>query len=144
MAQAFRPADAGRKALRHFTLDCRTRHPPLTSKSDWREAFSRASLEVSVSDLARFGWNPFFDAQRQQLGRGDLLFARVIEEQRGVFRGAGEVQGPAEPSGRFRYDAIEPGSTPAVGDWVGVRAPQGDGRAVIHVRLERRTTVSRA
>jgi ribosome biogenesis GTPase / thiamine phosphate phosphatase len=97
-----------------------------------------------VSLLARFGWNPFFEAQRQLLQPNELLFARVIEEQRGWFRVAGEFDGLAETSGRFRYDAAEAGGLPAVGDWVGVRATEGDSRAVIHVRLERRTTVSRA
>ncbi len=97
-----------------------------------------------MSLLARFGWNPFFDAQRQALARDDLQFARIVEEQRGLFRVTGEFEGLAATSGRFRYDATEAGSQPAVGDWVGVKAADGDERGVIHVRLERRSTVSRA
>jgi hypothetical protein len=51
---------------------------------------------------------------------------------------AGDADGWAEVSRRFRHEAASAADFPAVGDWVGV-----DGR-IIRVRLERRGTVSRA
>ena len=86
----------------------------------------------------RFGWSPFFESQAARLGRRDLRFARIVEEQRGLYRIAGDAEGWAEVSGRFRHEAANAADFPAVGDWVGV-----DG-GIIHVRLERRGTVSRA
>jgi len=70
--------------------------------------------------------------------RATLHWARVVEEQRGMYRVAGDAEGWAEVSGRFRHDAGCAADFPAVGDWVGV--DQG----IIHCRLERRGTVSRA
>ena len=91
-----------------------------------------------MSSRERLGWNPFFAAQVTTIGRTDLAFARVIEEQRGQYRIAGDVDGPAEVSGRFRHEHATVAEFPAVGDWVGVR----DG--IIHCRLERRSRLSRA
>ncbi len=93
---------------------------------------------VVVSLRERLGWNPFFDARAAGLERRDLKFARVVEEQRGLYRIAGDVEGWAEVSGRFRHEAITAADFPAVGDWVGVEG------AIIHARLERRSVVSRA
>src|SRR5262245_23594707 len=64
--------------------------------------------------------------------------------QRGWYRLAGEFEGLAEISGRFRYDHPDAADAPAVGDWVALRPTAGDARAVIHRRLERRSTVARA
>ena len=86
----------------------------------------------------RLGWNPFFEEQLPRLERSDLHFARVVEEQRGLYRIAGDADGWVEVSGRFRHEAVNAAAFPSVGDWVGVR----DG--IIHVRLDRRGTVSRA
>ena len=86
----------------------------------------------------RFGWSPFFEEQLARLDRPDLLMARIVEEQRGRYRVAGDADGWAEVSGRFRHEAACAADFPAVGDWVGV-----DG-GIIHLRLERRGTVSRA
>lgn len=69
--------------------------------------------------------------------------ARVIEEQRGLSRVAGDFDGWADVSGRFRHEANAAADFPAVGDWVGVAADPGAERAVIHCRLKRRSTVSR-
>jgi ribosome biogenesis GTPase len=91
-----------------------------------------------VSLRERFGWNPFFEQQAAGLARPDLRFARIVEEQRGLYRVAGDADGWAEVSGRFRHEAVNAAAFPAVGDWVGV-----DG-GIIHVRLERQGTVSRA
>ncbi|HKB10274.1 MAG TPA: ribosome small subunit-dependent GTPase A [Vicinamibacterales bacterium] len=85
----------------------------------------------------RLGWSPFFAAQAASLGRPDLEFARVVEEQRGLYR-VGGVNGWFEVSGKFRHEAPAASAYPAVGDWVGVR----DG--IIHCVLERRTMISRA
>jgi ribosome biogenesis GTPase / thiamine phosphate phosphatase len=102
-----------------------------------------------VSSLERLGWNPFFEEQRIKSGRSDLWFARVIEEQREIYRVSGEFDGWAEPGGRLRHEASSHGDLPAVGDWVGVRGP-GAGvhgpseRSMIDVRLARRSTIARA
>jgi len=90
-----------------------------------------------VSLRERFGWNSFFEQQVATLGHSDLQYARIVEEQRGLYRISGDEQW-VEVSGRFRHDAASAADFPAVGDWVGV-----DGR-IIHVRLARRGTVSRA
>jgi len=91
-----------------------------------------------VSIHERLGWSPFFDAQASNLARPDLRFARVVEEQRGLYRLAGGFEGLAEVSGKFRHEAANAAAYPAVGDWVGVR----DG--IIHCLLDRRSAISRA
>jgi ribosome biogenesis GTPase / thiamine phosphate phosphatase len=90
-----------------------------------------------VSLREQLGWNSFFDAQ---IGHelATLHWARVVEEQRGLYRVAGDVDGWAEVSGRFRHEAVHPGEFPAVGDWVGVD------RGIIHRLLERRSAMARA
>jgi ribosome biogenesis GTPase / thiamine phosphate phosphatase len=101
-----------------------------------------------VSSLKRLGWSPFFEEQRTKSGGGDLQYARVIEEQRDACRVSGEFSGWAEPGGRFRHEALSRADFPAVGDWVGVRAPIAmpgpNERGVIDVRLDRRSTIVRA
>jgi ribosome biogenesis GTPase / thiamine phosphate phosphatase len=91
-----------------------------------------------VSLRERFGWNDFFEQQIGHDERAGLRWARVVEEQRGLYRVAGDADGWVEVSGRFRHQAAHPADFPAVGDWVGVE------QAIIHRRLDRRSTVSRA
>jgi ribosome biogenesis GTPase len=92
--------------------------------------------------LDRLGWSPFFEQQRAAINRPDWRMARVVEEHRGWYRVAGEFDGPAEVSGRFRHAAGSHADFPAVGDWVAC-AP-ADQRAIVHVRLERKGHLSRA
>ncbi len=55
---------------------------PFLSFPDTFNVFRR---RVDVSLRERFGWNPFFEHQAASLGRGDLRFARIVEEQRGRY-----------------------------------------------------------
>ena len=87
------------------------------------------------------GWNPFFDAHAAALAGRGLQFARVIEEQRGRYRIAGDGEGWAEVSGRFRHEAAGAAAFPAVGDWVGVRGAGSP--AIIEHLFPRRSVVSR-
>ena len=104
-----------------------------------------------MTKLERLGWNEFF--QEQIVGDAPPpQVARVIEEQRGAYRVAGDFDGWAEVSGKFRHEARTTAEFPAVGDWVCVTAPAGlprrsderdereggIGRAVITRRLDRR------
>jgi ribosome biogenesis GTPase / thiamine phosphate phosphatase len=76
------------------------------------------------------------------LNRPELRMARVVEAHRGLYRVAGEFDGPAEVSGRLRHETRTAAEFPAVGDWVGCAAE--DDRAIVHVRLERKSHLSRA
>jgi ribosome biogenesis GTPase len=101
-----------------------------------------------VSSLERLGWTAFFAEQRDRTSPRDLQFARVVEEQRDACRVSGDFDGWAEAGGRFRHEAISRADFPVVGDWVGVRVPAGARspaeRAVIDVRLQRRSTIARS
>jgi ribosome biogenesis GTPase len=114
---------------------------PQARPSLFPKQFIAKKERSDVSLLEHLGWNGYFEQQRNSEERRHLLWARVIEEQRGLYRIAGDVDGWAEVSGRFRHDAKSAADFPAVGDWVGV-APGS--RAIIHQRLERRSTISRA
>ncbi|MBI3493747.1 MAG: ribosome small subunit-dependent GTPase A [Acidobacteria bacterium] len=106
--------------------------------------------------MTRLGWSSFFEDQIAQTDES-LRFARVVEEQRGLYRIAGHAEGWAEVSGLFRHEARTAADFPAVGDWVCV-APadvvtpadvargfsRASTRAIIHRRLERRSVLSRA
>ena len=98
-----------------------------------------------MSLLEHWGWGTFFEqqiVQHDHRGERRLAWARIVEEQRGLYRVEGSASGWAEVSGRFRHDAVSAADFPAVGDWVGVTPSEG--ASVIHVRLERRSTISRA
>lgn len=94
--------------------------------------------------LTRFGWDHDLEALFEDHARAGLVPGRVLTAARESYRLAtplGEL--PAEPAGRLRFTAESPADLPAVGDWVGVRAYPGDGLAVVHVVLPRRTALVR-
>ena len=101
---------------------------------------------------ARLGWSDFFQEQIANDAPPPPV-ARIIEEQRGAYRVAGDFDGWAEVSGKFRHDARATADFPAVGDWVCISMPGGappadlrsakGERAVITRRLNRRSTISR-
>jgi len=95
-----------------------------------------------VTPLDRLGWSPFFSDQLATETRS-LLVARIVQEQRGAYRVAGDFDGWAEVSGKLRHSARATADFPAVGDWVCLTAPAGSARALITRRLERLSTVSR-
>ena len=89
--------------------------------------------------LKRLGWNPYFDALWQD-PRAEWLPARVISQQRGLWRVAGDfAECWAETSGTLRAAAETGGDWPAVGDWVAAEILRGGGRPLIHKVLPRRS-----
>jgi ribosome biogenesis GTPase / thiamine phosphate phosphatase len=95
--------------------------------------------EYQVS-LKRLGWNPYFDALWQERKQLEWLPARVISQQRGLWRIAGDfAECWAEASGALRAGADAGGDWPAAGDWVAAEMLSGGGRPLIHKVLPRRS-----
>ena len=85
--------------------------------------------------LTRFGWDPEWEIEFEQHGAAGLAPARVAVEHRSayvVYAEEGELR--TELAGRLLHEDV----WPAVGDWVGVRAP-----STIAAVLPRRTVFSR-
>lgn len=96
---------------------------------------------MSIED---WGWDSYFEAQWHSEDREAMLRARVISQQRGLWRVRGEFEESwAEPSGKLRLDAESGGDWPAVGDWVAISRDGSNGRAQMHSVLRRRSTFSR-
>ena len=92
----------------------------------------------------RLGWSPELDEAFAPHAEQGLVPARVTIQNRGLYVVSGDDgELEAEPTGRLRHDAGAGGALPAVGDWVVLRPPQGDGRATIAAVLPRRTKLSR-
>ena len=90
--------------------------------------------------LKRLGWNSYFDALWQGRSRPEWLPARVISQQRGLWRIAGDfAECWAETSGTLRAAAETGGDWPAVGDWVAAEMLSGGGRPLIQTVLPRRS-----
>ncbi len=95
-----------------------------------------------VTPRERLGWISFFS--NQLAGDADpQLVARIVQEQRGAYRVAGDFDGWAEVSGKYRHLARTSADFPAVGDWVCLTATEGSSRALIARKLDRLSTVSR-
>jgi len=97
----------------------------------------REGLQVFIQDL---GWDAYFQALWSESKREGCVPARVVSQQRGLWRVVGEfAECWAEPSGKFRKESEEGGDWPAVGDWVSVEAGDGRENALIQQVLPRRS-----
>jgi ribosome biogenesis GTPase / thiamine phosphate phosphatase len=96
---------------------------------------------VFIQDL---GWNTYFEAAWNEKERAGCLPARVVTQQRGLWRLAGNFgECWARASGKLREESENGGDWPAVGDWVAVEICIGKGIAVIERVLRRRSKFSR-
>jgi len=94
-------------------------------------------------DLRDFGWDDDFAARFAALAQRGYLPGRIVKQLRDrsvLVSERGELQG--EVSGRFRYQTAGRYDFPIVGDWAAIE-PCGEGLAVIHAILPRRSAFSR-
>jgi ribosome biogenesis GTPase len=88
-----------------------------------------------------YGWSPALQRDFEPFARDGLVPARIIVQQRGLWRIASDAgEADARLSGRFAHAAAE-GAYPVTGDWVA--AELSPGAAVIHAVLPRRTVFER-
>jgi len=96
---------------------------------------------MSIGDL---GWNDYCEAVWNEKDRGECVPARVVAQQRGLWRVAGDfAECWAEASGALRLAAQAGGDWPTVGDWVTAEKRIGEARASIQEVLPRRSKFSR-
>lgn len=94
--------------------------------------------------ILRWGWNDYFEAVWRDADRGDSMPARVIAQDRGVWRVAGDFEEcPAEAAGKLRLAAQEGADWPAVGDWLAVDLRERGSAALIQEVLPRRSRLVR-
>jgi ribosome biogenesis GTPase / thiamine phosphate phosphatase len=90
--------------------------------------------------IKELGWNSYFAAMWQKYANSALLAARVVGQQRGLWRVAGDFpECWAAVSGKLRAEVEGGGAWPALGDWVAAEIASGDERAVIQGVLPRRS-----
>jgi ribosome biogenesis GTPase / thiamine phosphate phosphatase len=92
---------------------------------------------VFIQDL---GWDVYFEALWSESAQEGCVPARVVSQQRGLWRVAGDFEECwAEPSGKFRKESEAGGDWPAVGDWVSVELRAEKQNALIQQVLTRRS-----
>ena len=94
-------------------------------------------MQTRSLDLASLGWNEELESALARLANPGLRPARIAVEATGVYTALMPEPTPARVSGCFRHHARDREELPAVGDWVALRPPEGDGDAVIEAVLPR-------
>lgn len=95
--------------------------------------------------LAQFGWHDFFESQCLLLSLESKLIARVINEEKNLYR----LQYDRDKTtwsvitGKLQFNALSRADYPAVGDWVIIDAPVSGDRAVIREILKRKSVLQR-
>jgi ribosome biogenesis GTPase len=98
---------------------------------------------VLILDL---GWDTYFEALWKEIQheKEKLIPARVVSQQRGLWRVAGDFgECWAEASGKLRTESEAGGDWPAVGDWVSAEIRAGQTNATIQHVLARRSRFAR-
>jgi len=98
---------------------------------------------MTLEDL---GWSDLFAAHFAPWAEQGLVPARVVAQKGLTQVSTGEAEHYAELAGKLRREVELPGGGagyPAIGDWVALRPPTGDGRALIHAVLPRKSKFSR-
>jgi ribosome biogenesis GTPase len=100
-------------------------------------------MDNSLIALESLGWSEFF---MQGMGQYDskCVPGRIAEYGGALYQiytSEGLVAG--QISGRFRHRAASRAGLPAVGDWVALTMVAGEGRALIHGVLPRKSTFAR-
>lgn len=97
-------------------------------------------------DSGKPGWSDFFEAtfQQERLNHPDAVAARIVREDRGLYRAVSEgVQFSAEVTGAYRHAHAHAEEFPAVGDWVVASRVEGEEKLRIHAVLPRKTVFRR-
>ena len=98
---------------------------------------------VGEIDLEDLGYDASFAASRTELGLDGYTLVRVITEHRGAYRVRdAQREYLAAVTGKQIHGARAREDYPAVGDWVALKEI-GDGRAVIHRVLPRKSVLKR-
>lgn len=90
------------------------------------------------------GWDGYFEALWNAIEMEYCVPARVVSQQRGMWRVAGDFgECWAEASGKLRKGSETGGDWPVVGDWAAVETRGGQGNAAIQHVLPRRSRFAR-
>lgn len=100
-------------------------------------------MEEKLKTIEDLGWDNFFESNRAKLGLDGFDIARVVAQQKGVYR-VKNVEGEylAKIRGKQMFEATSREDFPAVGDWVAVDNID-NGQAVIQKVLPRKTVIKR-
>jgi len=102
--------------------------------------FRHDGREDTAVSILRWGWHDYFEAVWKSTERGTTAPARVIAQNRGLWRVAGDfAECPADVAGKLRLAAEEGADWPAVGDWVAVELRDQGKAAQIQEVLPRRS-----
>jgi ribosome biogenesis GTPase len=95
--------------------------------------------------LFLFGWDNFFESECPDLVSSSLFPARVICEERNLYRVQAGINNIlwASVSGKMQFNAATRVNYPAVGDWVMVELPDQSDRGIIHQVAPRKTIIYR-
>jgi ribosome biogenesis GTPase len=94
--------------------------------------------------LQDWGWDSYFETLWSSQNPGNVRPARVISQQRTLWRVAGDFPGLwAKPGGKLRLDAASGADWPAIGDWVVISSESAAGPAQVQAVLPRRSSFSR-
>ena len=100
-------------------------------------SLDQAALEKT---LQKWGWSSYFEALWNGCGRDNAVPARVIAQQRSLWRVAGAFgECWAEAAGKLRLRADDGVEWPAVGDWAAVEFQEAKSHAQIQEVLPRRS-----
>jgi ribosome biogenesis GTPase len=100
--------------------------------------------DIITMQLEHLGWNADFQSHFDKLDRPGLRAARIVREDRRVYRACG-IDGTldAKLAGWFRHRIHSQNQMPAVGDWVAIKPDASEEKALIFAVLPRRTMFSR-